>query len=320
MLATKAVGLAIVACSALGLAPSPAGGAGVTDARLVIHSAQTSSVGTTGRPGTAANLTVTKALDAQIRASYYTAYRHDPKPSNLFGVPPGRPESSVKLPYIDSAGVIYGRSALTNSYWVVADICFNTPTGCEDMGAFQVFHRTGPSGNFAYGTFDICNIPPLLAHKWYPGGHYPMGARCPSAPAASLEHATITHSASALSAPVITEGFKPVLPCNQNTTIGQEGCGERQVLAADKQLNADVKVVFGLLSKTAARAFVTAQTTWATYRTEDCTSQADVYQGGTELPVAYVDCLASDDSSRRQDLKAFFAALTQERTNPPRFP
>ncbi len=320
MLGTKALGLALVAFIGLGPAPSAAGRLGVTDARsMATHSAQTSSTGP-GRPGTAANLTVTKALDAQIRASYYAAYRHDPKPSNLFGVPPGRPESSVRLPYIDSAGVVYGRSAVTNSYWVVADICFNTPTGCEDMGAFQVFHRTGPSGNFAYGTFDICNIPPPLAHKWYPGGHYPMGARCPSTPAASLEHANITHSASALSAPVVTEGFKPVLPCNQNTTIGQEGCGERKVLAADKQLNADAKVVFALLSKAAARAFVTAQTTWVTYRTEDCTSQADVYQGGSELPVAYVYCLASDDSSRRQDLKGFFAGLTQGMANVPRFP
>jgi uncharacterized protein YecT (DUF1311 family) len=211
---------------------------------------------------------------------------------------------------------------VNNSYWVVADICFNTLTGCEDMGAFQVFHRAGASGDFAYGTFSVCNIPRPLANKWYPGGHYPMGARCPKAPAAaaSLVHADVTHPASGLSAPVITEAFKPVLPCNQNTTIGQEGCGEHEVLVADKQLNADVTVVLGLLDKAAGRAFVTAQTTWATYRTEDCTSQSDIYQGGTELPVAYVYCLASDDSSRRQDLKTFFSGLTQGMANAPKFP
>jgi uncharacterized protein YecT (DUF1311 family) len=309
VLATKALGLVLVACSALGLAPSAAARLGTADARSLVaaHSAQTSPLGTTGAPGTAANLTVTKALEAQIRASYYAAYRHDPKPSNIFGVPPGRPESSVRQPSIQTAGVIYGRSALSNSYWVVADICFDTPTGCEDMGAFQVFHRTGPSGDFAYGTFSVCDIPRPLASKWYPGGHYPMGARCPSA-------------AAALSAPVITEAFKLALPCNQNTTVGQEGCGEHKVLAADNQLNADVKIIFDLLDKAAGRAFVTAQTTWVTYRTEDCTSQADMYQGGTELPVAYVYCLASDDSSRRQDLKAFFDALTQGLANVPKFP
>jgi len=103
-------------------------------------------------------------------------------------------------------------------------------------------------------------------------------------------------------------------------TVGQEGCGEHEVLAADKQLNADVKVIVGLLDKSTTRAFVKAQTTWITYRNEDCTSQADIYQGGTELPDAYVYCLARDDSSRRQDLKAFFTVPTQGLSNVPNFP
>jgi hypothetical protein len=187
MLATKALGLVLVACGALGLAPSAAARPGTTGSRpLDVRSAQTSPLGTTGPPGTGANLTVTKALDAEIRASYYYAYLHDPKPFNIFGVPAGRPESDVRQPQVQSAGVIYGHSAVTNSYWVVADICFNTVTGCEDMGAFQVFHRTGSSGDFAYGTLGVCNIPRPLANKWYPGGHYPMGARCPAAAVAPL--------------------------------------------------------------------------------------------------------------------------------------
>lgn len=128
------------------------------------------------------------------------------------------------------------------------------------------------------------------------------------------------HPAPAISAPVVTEDFKPVLPCNQNTTIGQEGCGEHEVLVADKELNADVKIIFDLLGKASEGAFVTAQTTWATYRTEDCTSQADIYQGGTEMPVAYVYCLASDDTSRRADLKAFFAGVSQGMVHVPNFP
>ena len=142
----------------------------------------------------------------------------------------------------------------------------------------------------------------------------------PTAASGLSSHTNDAQVASGLSAPVITEAFGPVLPCNQKTTVGQEGCGEHEVLAADKQLNADVKVIFDLLGKAAGRAFVTAQTTWIAYRTEDCTSQADIYQGGTELPVAYVYCLASDDSSRRQDLKAFFTDLTQGMTNVPKFP
>ena len=39
------------------------------------------------------------------------------------------------------------------------------------------------------------------------------------------------------------------------------------------------------------------------------------------MPVAYVYCLASDDTSRRADLKAFFASLTQGMVHAvPKFP
>ena len=142
----------------------------------------------------------------------------------------------------------------------------------------------------------------------------------PTAANTLSRHAGAIHRASAMSAPVVTEDFKPVLPCNQNTTIGQEGCGEHEVLAADRELNADVKIIFDLLGKAPDGAFVAAQTSWVTYRTEDCTSQADIYQGGTELPVAYVYCLASDDTSRRADLKAFFAGVTQGMVHLPSSP
>jgi len=121
--------------------------------------------------------------------------------------------------------------------------------------------------------------------------------------------------------PVITEPFRPVLACNPNTTLGMEGCGEHRVLAADARLNADVRAIFYLLaSGTPRRDFVSAQGAWLTYRNADCRSQSDVYGGGSEQPVAYVNCLASDDAARRGDLKGFFASLTQGRANPPKFP
>jgi uncharacterized protein YecT (DUF1311 family) len=113
--------------------------------------------------------------------------------------------------------------------------------------------------------------------------------------------------------PAIKELFSPVLPCNPNTTLGQEGCAEHLVLADDKQLTQDVKVIFGLLSTSSGRRdFVSAQTSWLAYRTKDCTSQSDVYQGGTEQPVVYGNCLANDDASRRLDLKSFYVLLTQD--------
>ena len=141
---------------------------------------------------------------------------------------------------------------------------------------------------------------------------------------ATAAGASARHGGAALAAvspPVITEPFKPVLPCNRNTTIGMEGCGEHSVLTADRQLNADVKVVFNLLSSAGSRRdFVSAQTTWLTYRDADCRSQSDVYRGGTEAPVVYVLCLAADDKLRREEVKGFFAALTQGLGNAPTFP
>ena len=85
------------------------------------------------------------------------------------------------------------------------------------------------------------------------------------------------------------------------------------MLADDKQLTQDVKVIFGLLSTSSGRRdFVSAQTSWLAYRTKDCTSQSDVYQGGTGQPVVYGNCLANDDASRRLDLKSFYVLLTQD--------
>ena len=137
--------------------------------------------------GTASSLTVTKTLDAQIRASYFHAYLADPKPQDVFGVPAGVPESHIEGPTIEHAGVIYGSSASAGSYWVVADICFDIPTGCEDMGAFQLFHRDGPLGAFTYLTYHnfplgLCGVPQALGQRWFPGGDLPMGAKCALAP------------------------------------------------------------------------------------------------------------------------------------------
>jgi uncharacterized protein YecT (DUF1311 family) len=99
-----------------------------------------------------------------------------------------------------------------------------------------------------------------------------------------------------------------------------EGCGEHKVLSADKLLNADVKVIFNLTSATGRQDFVVAQTKWLPYRNADCQSQSDVYSGGSEQPVAYIYCLAADDSVRRQDLKGFFRDLTQGLAKVPKFP
>jgi uncharacterized protein YecT (DUF1311 family) len=127
-------------------------------------------------------------------------------------------------------------------------------------------------------------------------------------------------SSASANPPVISEAFTPLLACNPDTTVGMEGCGEHRVVAADRRLNADVKVIFDLTSGTGRHDFVVAQTKWLAYRNADCRSQSDVYSGGTEQPVVELYCLAADDSARRQDLTGFFRTLTQGRAKVPKFP
>ena len=101
--------------------------------------------------------------------------------------------------------------------------------------------------------------------------------------------------------PVITESFTP-LPCNQATTVGQEGCAERAVLRADALVNREVHGLW-LRGSPAARAhLVTAQTAWLAYRSAVCTSEADAYAGGSLGPVTVASCLARIAGQRSVEL------------------
>jgi uncharacterized protein YecT (DUF1311 family) len=147
----------------------------------------------------------------------------------------------------------------------------------------------------------------------------------PGAPAASAAApapaAAPKPPAAAPKPPVITERFNPPLACNQQSNLGVQGCAERQVDRGDARINAEVKVLFRTVYDTASRrGLVTAESAWLAYRTADCTSQSDMYEGGTEQPVAFLQCLAVDDQSRSTDLKGFYLALTQGRQDVPAFP
>ena len=125
------------------------------------------------------DLPVTSKLKAQIKSSYYHAYRTDPNVAKDFG-PPGQPSSAVILTDISHAGVIRGSMPSQDQYWVVAGVCIGNPVGCQDAGSFQVFRRTGTSGYYQDLFFAPCEIPRALSRRWYPGGHFPMGEKCPS--------------------------------------------------------------------------------------------------------------------------------------------
>jgi uncharacterized protein YecT (DUF1311 family) len=140
----------------------------------------------------------------------------------------------------------------------------------------------------------------------------------PATQALGLQHSTDAAVAPP-QVPVVTEPTGPSA-CNQQTQLGLDGCASQKVAAADKVLNADIKVVWSFLPPSARTDFVNAQATWVKYRHADCTSQSDVYQGGSAQPLEYLLCLAGDDALRRQDLKGFYRLLTQDRSPAPKFP
>jgi uncharacterized protein YecT (DUF1311 family) len=109
-----------------------------------------------------------------------------------------------------------------------------------------------------------------------------------------------------LKPPVIHETFTP-LPCPQHpqTTVALVGCAEKAILGTDRKINAEAKVIFGLLKSHAAReSFVAGEKSWLAYRRSSCTAQASVYQGGSAQPVVFAQCVASRNRTHLTDLAA----------------
>jgi uncharacterized protein YecT (DUF1311 family) len=131
--------------------------------------------------------------------------------------------------------------------------------------------------------------------------------------AASLANDGHASRAAKLTRPVITESFTP-LPCagkpNSRTTLQQEGCAEHQILITDARINALGKAIFRKLpDDRARRRFVASSLAWLTYRRADCLSRADVFEGGSQAPVIYAQCMASRNTQRINDLRTFLREL-----------
>jgi uncharacterized protein YecT (DUF1311 family) len=109
--------------------------------------------------------------------------------------------------------------------------------------------------------------------------------------------------------PVIHESFT-LLACNEDTTIGEEGCSEHKIISLDHRIDVETSIAYHLLQgKAPRRDLDAAAAAWLAYRSADCTSQADVYAGGTEEPVAYAMCEVRSDAARLADVDAFVHAL-----------
>jgi uncharacterized protein YecT (DUF1311 family) len=110
---------------------------------------------------------------------------------------------------------------------------------------------------------------------------------------------------SSLSPPVIAEHFTR-LPCNDNNTIGLEGCAETQLLEGDHRIDREVKLLFSLVPKRQQKDLVTTETEFLTYRRDACTTYSDVYEGGTFAPVEYTACEAHVDAVQSNVLHGYF--------------
>jgi uncharacterized protein YecT (DUF1311 family) len=114
-----------------------------------------------------------------------------------------------------------------------------------------------------------------------------------------------TSTSTGLTAPVIAEHFTR-LPCNQNNTIGLEGCAETQLLEGDHRIDREVKLLFSLVPKRQQKDLVRTESEFLIYRHDACTTYSDVYEGGSFAPVEYTSCEARVDAVQSNVLHGYF--------------
>jgi uncharacterized protein YecT (DUF1311 family) len=106
-----------------------------------------------------------------------------------------------------------------------------------------------------------------------------------------------------LKPPVIREPFTP-LPCpaHPKTSLAMEGCFEKSILASDRAIDAQAKMIFGHLLPAARSRFVQSEGLWLRHRRSSCLTEASRYQGGSFQPVAFASCEVSRNRSHLKDL------------------
>jgi uncharacterized protein YecT (DUF1311 family) len=106
--------------------------------------------------------------------------------------------------------------------------------------------------------------------------------------------------------PVIHEVFTQ-LPCppHPTSTVAMEGCYEKAIVRTDRKIDAQAKVIFGLLrSRDARSTFVRGERAWIQYRQASCSAQASKYAGGTFAPISAANCILDRSKAHLRDLVA----------------
>lgn len=131
---------------------------------------------------------------------------------------------------------------------------------------------------------------------------------------ASVFAAGVASGTTGLQPPAVTEPFTP-LPCpkdpvERQTTVGIKACLGQRIVKSDKAINTLVKAIFGHRpDDTGRRKVIAAEKAWLAYREAACSSEADVYRGGTAQPVAYLQCAVARNDAHVKDLSAFLGQL-----------
>ena len=67
-------------------------------------------------------------------------------------------------------------------------------------------------------------------------------------------------------------------------------------------IDAQAKMIFGLLVPAARSQFVQSEGLWLRYRRSSCLTEASRYRGGSFQPVAFASCEVSRNQSHLKDL------------------
>ena len=143
--------------------------------------------------------------------------------------------------------------------------------------------------------------------------HRPACALAALAAALALASGAANAGAATLSPPVIHESFT-ALPCpsKPTSTLDLEGCAEQRILRTDRRIDAVARSIFAhLFDDAARRRFVAGQRAWLAYRSADCASMSDQYEGGTLAGLVAASCTADRSVQRLKDLTAFDKLLAK---------
>ncbi len=83
-----------------------------------------------------------------------------------------------------------------------------------------------------------------------------------------------------------------------------EACAGGELLRIDGKFDARAEALWPILDASGKRAFLVAQSSWLTYRKQECTVQMRAFLGGSIAPLVYGQCEVELTKARVQEILA----------------